>query len=153
MTNRTPALLIAVAAAASLAATGCGSDDETKIQNAANSDLTPQQVVDQYRAAVIDGDGEAACALVSDAGRKIAEEGASDCAFRFSAVDDQDTPEDKAAEKAMHPQAVVTGTKAVAKFKTLGGDPTQITLEKGAGGWKVTGSPELENFRISNRYG
>jgi hypothetical protein len=137
--------------AATAVVAGCGSDPEPEeVAQAANAALTPQQVVDQYRAAVIGGDGATACGLLADEAKADVEEGASDCATRLGAFADQDTPEDTAAFKAMHPKAAVNGTKAVAKFETLGGDPTKIVLEKQPAGWRVTDSPELENVRISN---
>jgi hypothetical protein len=143
MRNRTSAALLIVATAI---LGGCGSSSDSPEKAPA----TPQAVVDQYRAAIIGGDGETACSLLADDALKDVEQDGSSCAPRLGAIADQDTPEDTAALKAMHPTAVVSGSQAVAKLKTIGGDPTKIVLAKGADGWRVTDSPELENVRIAN---
>ncbi len=138
-------------AAGALAIAGCGSDSsDDAAQEAAGGVLTPQQVVDKYRAAIIGGDGETACSLLDDKAKADVEGGGTDCASRLGSIADQDTPEDTAALKAMHPKVKVTGNRGVARLKTIGGDPTKIVVVKQGAAWKVTDSPELVNVRISN---
>jgi hypothetical protein len=137
--------------AATALVAGCGEDPSSEeVAQAANTALAPQEVVDQYRAAIIGGDGAGACALLAADAKSDVEEDGSDCAARLGAVSEQNTPEDTAALEAMQLKAVVKGTKAVAKFETIGGDPAMIVLEKQSAGWLVADSPELENVRISN---
>lgn len=142
--KKTPGLLLAVAALAA----GCGADENRTTDRAAAT--TPQAVLELYRAAVIDGDGATACGVLSADAMAIAEDGGSDCAARFAAVGDLNTSEDVAAMEAMRPKAEVDGSQAVARFRTLGGDPTRIVLVEDDEGWKVSESPELHNFELSN---
>jgi hypothetical protein len=141
--------LIPLIAVAALAA-GCGSADERETARAAAAALGPQAVVDDYRAAIIGGEGSTACGLLDARALRDVEADGSDCAARLGALAELHTPEDTAALMAMHPRARVHGARAVARLRTLGGDPARIVLVKGARGWRVSDSPELVNVRISN---
>ena len=143
------ALALTLAAAGMLA--GCGGGGSNGSSASTGPVLPPDRVVATYRRAAWFGHGALACAQLTDEARAVAEQGTGDCAGRFNQLAANESPQDHAREIKNPARVVVLGDAATATWRSdFSGDQQKIELRKVGGRWKVSSSPEIENFRISN---
>jgi uncharacterized protein YgiB involved in biofilm formation len=130
--------LAACGALACAALAACGSSDSDGVRDTVRS----------YLQAVLDGDGKAACGLLSaDASRAFVQQVASrtnthDCATAFSREAATLTSSQKAVYRsAVLQQVTVTGADATATVK-FSDTTTKISLSKVGGDWRITTGPQ-----------
>ena len=131
-----PAVCVVLAACATLAA--CGGSDSDSIRD----------TVRAYIQAVLDGDGQKACGLLTaDASRSFVEQVASqtnthDCARAFSVEAATLSSSQKSVYRsAVLQQVTIKGTDATATVK-FGTTTTNIGLKRVGGDWRITTGPQ-----------
>jgi Putative lumazine-binding len=144
---------ITVAVVAALAG-GCGgSDDESAPGSGASDREAVEAVAHEYLEALIAGDGERTCALLTEDAQEQVKTWttASTCEDGIGQfgdfIDEKDADADEKLRDVSVEQVTVTGDKAEAQVESGDGSPRPASFEKVGDTWKVAGFPAGATFQ------